>query len=109
MNRIAATILSIEAIVVLLAVPVALNISDVSTGTAWLLGGGVATACVVGAATVRRGRLGYVIGTLVQVAAIAMGVVVTLMFVLGPIFAFMWFVLLRIGPEVERAKIQRSA
>ncbi|HEU0041746.1 MAG TPA: DUF4233 domain-containing protein, partial [Jiangellaceae bacterium] len=68
MNRIAATILSIEAIVVLLAVPVALNVSDVSSGTAWLSGGAVAAACVVGAATVRRGRVGYVIGSLAQLA-----------------------------------------
>lgn len=108
MNRIAASILSIEAIVVLLAVPVAINLSDVSTATAWLFGGGVAAACVVGAATVRRGRLGYVIGTIAQVAAIAMGFVAAAMFVLGGIFAMLWVTLLRIGPEVERAKAARE-
>ncbi|MGH8826101.1 MAG: DUF4233 domain-containing protein [Jiangellaceae bacterium] len=108
MNRIAVTILSIEAIVVLLAVPVALNVSDVSSGIAWLSGGAVAAACVVGAATVRRGRVGYLIGSLAQLAAIAMGFLVTLMFVLGGIFALMWFLLLRIGPDVERSKVARS-
>jgi hypothetical protein len=108
MNRIAATILSIEAIVVLLAVPVALNVSDVSSGTAWLFGGAVAAGCVVGAATVRRGRVGYLIGSLAQLAAIAMGLLVPLMFVLGGIFALMWFLLLRIGPDVERSKVARS-
>ena len=109
MNRIAATLLSIEAVVVALAVPVAINISDVGTGVAWLAGGGVALTCIAGAATVRRGRPGYVIGTIAQVGAIAIGFVVPTMFVLGAIFALLWFMLLRIGPEVERAKAARES
>ncbi|WP_026876484.1 DUF4233 domain-containing protein [Jiangella gansuensis] len=109
MNRIAATILSVEAFVVILAVPVAINISDVSTGTAWLAGIGVALLCIAGAGMVRRGRPGYVVGSAAQVAALATGIVVPAMLVLGGIFALMWFVLLRIGPEVERAKAEREA
>lgn len=108
MNRVAATILGVEALVVLLAIPAVLNLTDVSTGSAWLFGGGVALACIVGAGTVRRGRVGYVIGTLAQVAAIAMGFVVPAMFVLGGIFALLWFTLLKIGPDVERARLARE-
>lgn len=108
MNRIAATILTFEALVVLLAPPVAVNVSDVTTSTAWLAGGALALMCIVGAATVRQGRLGYVIGSVAQVAAIAAGFVVPAMFVLGALFALMWFVLLRIGPQVERAKAARE-
>lgn len=106
MSRVAATILSIEAIVVLLAIPVALNVSDVSTTAAWLAAGAVAVLCVAGAATVRRGRPGYVIGSVAQLAAVGVGFVVPAMFVLGGVFALMWFTLLRIGPEVERSRPQ---
>jgi hypothetical protein len=107
-NRIAATLLSMETIVVLLSVPVALNLSDVGTVAAWVAGGGVALLCVVAAATVRRGRVGYVIGSAAQVAAIGIGFVVPVMFALGAIFALLWFTLMRIGPEVERAKAARE-
>lgn len=108
MNRIAMTLLSMEALVVLLAAPVVLKATDVSTGTAWLAVGGVALLCVAGAGMVRRGRIGYVIGSLAQLAAIAMGFMVPVMFVLGGVFALMWLVLLKIGPEVERAKAAQA-
>lgn len=107
MNRIAATILSMEALVVLLAVPVAINLSDVSSGAAWAVAGAVAVLCVVAAATVRRGRAGYVVGHAAQVLAIGAGFVVPAMFALGGIFALLWVVLLRIGPEVEAAQEAR--
>ncbi|PSL06766.1 uncharacterized protein DUF4233 [Haloactinopolyspora alba] len=108
MSRIAATILVTEALVVLLAVPVAVNVSNVATATAWLVAGAIAAACVVGAGTVRRGRLGYVVGSVAQLAAVGTGFVVPAMFVLGGVFALMWFVLMRIGPEVERAQAARE-
>lgn len=109
MNRIAASILSVQMIVVLLAVPVAINIADVGRGPAWLAGGGIALLCVLGAAMVRRGRPGYVLGTAAQVGSIAAGIVVPAMLILGGIFALLWFVLLRIGPQVEREKAAREA
>lgn len=103
MNRIASTILVVEMIVVLLAVPVALNLSDVSTTAGWVSAGVVALLCLAGAATVRRGRPGYVIGSVAQAGAVGIGFVIPMMFVLGGIFALLWFVLLRIGPGVEAA------
>ncbi|WP_116952516.1 DUF4233 domain-containing protein [Jiangella endophytica] len=109
MNRIAAALLSIQLIVVLLAVPVAIHIADVGRGAAWLAGGGIALLCVLGAATVRRGRPGYVLGTAAQVGSVAAGFVVPEMLILGGIFALLWFILLRIGPQVEREKAAREA
>ncbi|NEE02774.1 DUF4233 domain-containing protein [Phytoactinopolyspora halotolerans] len=108
MNRIASSILGIEMIVVLLAVPVAINLSDVSTTAGWVSAAIVALLCFAGAATVRRGRRGYMIGSAAQVGAIAMGFVVPMMFVLGGIFTLMWFMLLRLGPEVERRSAERA-
>jgi hypothetical protein len=101
MSRIAATLLTIEVIVVALAVPVAVNVSEVSAGRAWLVAGSVIVLCIAGAATARRGRVGYVIGTAAQVAALGMGFIVTAMFFIGAVFAALWLTLMRIGPKVE--------
>ena len=109
MSRVAATILTFESIVILLAVPVAVNVSDVRTSTAWLAAGALVLMCVVAAGTLRRGRLGYVLGSVAQVAVVLAGFVVPVMFVLGGLFALIWFILMRIGPEVERAKAAREA
>ncbi|MGH8776905.1 MAG: DUF4233 domain-containing protein [Jiangellaceae bacterium] len=104
MNRIAATVLSIEAVVIALAIPVAVGVSDVDAGTAVPGGLAVAVACVVTAALLRRGRFAYYVGSVLQVVAVALGFVVPIMFVLGAIFALLWFLTLRLGHEVEAAR-----
>ncbi|WP_166353131.1 DUF4233 domain-containing protein [Phytoactinopolyspora limicola] len=107
MNRIASSILTFEVIVVALVVPVAVNLGGVNTTFGVVSAGVVAALCILGAATVRRGRVGYVIGSAAQVGAVGMGFVIPMMFILGSIFAAMWVVLLRIGPEVERRGAER--
>ena len=109
MNRIAATVLVVEAIVIGLAIPVAIGVSDVAASTAVPVGLAVVVACVVAAALVRRGAAGYYLGSVLQVVAIAFGLVVPVMFVLGGIFALLWFLTLRLGREVERADAARKA
>lgn len=108
MNRIAATMLCLEAIVLMLAIPVAIAVSDVNAAVAVPVGVGIGLACLGAAAMVRRGRPGYVLGSALQVVAIGLGVVVTVMFFLGGIFALLWFLLLKLGPEVERARAARA-
>jgi dihydrofolate synthase/folylpolyglutamate synthase len=95
----AAAVLVFEAIVVLLAVPVAITVSDVDRGPAIAAGVGLAVACVVVAASLRR-PWGYPAGWAVQVATVVSGVVVPVMFVLGGLFAILWLVALRLGPLV---------
>jgi hypothetical protein len=104
MNRIAATLLVLEAVVVMLAIPVAVVVGDLEPAVAIPAGLGIALLCVASAGMVRRGRPGYVLGSVSQVAAIATGFVVPVMFFLGGLFALLWVVLLRIGPEVDRAR-----
>jgi hypothetical protein len=103
MNRIAATFLLLEAVVVMLAIPVAVVVGDTEPAVAIPAGLGIGLLCVVSAGLVRRGRPGYVLGSVAQVAAIATGFVVPEMFFLGGLFALLWVVLLRIGPEVDQA------
>jgi hypothetical protein len=106
MRGIAAAVLVFEALVVLFATLVALDLSEVDDTTLWWVGGGLALACVVTAALLRR-RAGYVLGSLLQVAVIAAGLVVPLMFLLGAVFAGLWFLALHLGRRVER--MQRAA
>lgn len=109
MSRIAMSMMVIEAIVLALTIPAGIAAAELRTGQAWALGGGLAVLAVVAAGLLRRGRAGYVVGTVVQLGAIAMGFWLPMMFFLGGIFALLWFVLLRIGPEVERAKAARES
>ena len=109
MNRIAATVLVVEAIVIGLAIPVAVGVSDVAASTAVAVGLAVVVACLTAAMLVRKGAVGYYLGSVLQVVAIALGFVVPVMFVLGGIFALLWFLTLRLGREVERADAARRA
>jgi hypothetical protein len=106
MNRVAATVLVLEGIVLMLAIPVAVVVADVEPALAVPVGVGLGVLCMVAAGLVRRGRLGYVLGSVLQVAAIATGFVVPAMFFLGGLFALLWVVVLRIGPEVDRARAE---
>jgi hypothetical protein len=103
-SRVAATVLSMEAIVVLLAIPVAVVVADVEPAVAIPVGLGLGIMCVVAAGTLRRGRPGYVFGSVLQALVIATGFAVPAMFFLGGLFALLWIVVLRIGPEVDRAR-----
>lgn len=108
MSRVAATLLTLEAVVIVLAIPVAVADADIEPAVAIPVGVGFGLACVVAAALVRRARAGYILGSVLQVLAVASGFVVSLMFFLGALFAVLWFVLLRIGPDVDRAQAARN-
>ncbi|MGH8824295.1 MAG: DUF4233 domain-containing protein [Jiangellaceae bacterium] len=109
MSRIAATVLVAEAIVIGLAIPVAVGVSDVDPSTAVPVGVVLVVAYVAAAALVRRGSVGYHLGSALQAVAVGIGVVVPVMFVLGGIFALLWFLTLRLGRAVERAEAGRRA
>jgi hypothetical protein len=103
MSRIAATVLCMEAVVIALAIPVAISISSMNSATAVTAGLALSVACLVVAGFLRRGQVAYYIGSLLQVAAVLLGFVVPTMFVLGGIFALLWFLALFLGRKVEAA------
>jgi len=106
-SRIAATVLCVEAVVIALAIPAAIRLADVDAAVAVTGGVSLAAACLVVAASLRRGRFAYYVGSVLQVAAILLGVVIPTMFVLGAIFAVLWFVALYLGGKVEAAEAER--
>jgi hypothetical protein len=98
-----AAILSLEAIALGLTTPVMINLADVPWRTAVAVGLGLCVACLV-LAGLLRWEAAYVAGWLIQVAAIALGFVVPMMFVLGAIFAVLWGTAYFLGRKIERER-----
>ncbi len=103
-----AAVLSLEAITIGLTTPVMISISGVDTATALWVGLGLMVACFV-VAGLLRGEWAYVLGWVLQVAAIGLGFVVPAMFVLGPIFALLWGTAYFLGRKIERERAAASA
>lgn len=95
-----AAILSLEAITLGLTTPVMIAIADVGVATALSVGLGLMVACLL-VAGVLRAEWGYLLGWAIQAAAIALGFVIPLMFVLGGIFALLWGTADFLGRKIE--------
>lgn len=95
-----AAILALEAITLGLTTPVMVAVSDVAVGTALTVGLGLTLICLLLAGMLRR-EWAYAAGWVVQVAAIALGFVVPMMFVLGGIFALLWGMAYFLGKRIE--------
>jgi len=98
-----AAILCLEAVTVGLTTPVMITLSDVSTRNALVIGLGLAVVCLL-LAGMLRGEWAYVVGWVVQLAAIALGFVVPLMFFLGSLFALLWGIAYFLGRKIERER-----
>jgi hypothetical protein len=103
-KRLCATVLIMEAIVVALAIPVAVQIDHLAPHDAGLTGGIAALAAIVFAALARPAlAVTLVGGSLLQVFVIASGSVVPVMYFLGGIFAALWAIGIWLGYRVEHA------
>jgi uncharacterized membrane protein len=103
-----AAVLSLEAITLGLTTPVMITIADVPAGTALTVGLGLAVVCLL-LAGMLRAEWAYLAGYGVQVAAIALGFVVTVMFVLGVVFAALWAAADLLGRKIERERAEAWA
>jgi len=103
-----AAILSLEAIALGLTTPVMITVADVPVGRALLIGLGLAVACVV-LAGLLRSEWAYGVGWAIQVAAVALGLVIPMMFVLGGIFAILWGTGYFLGRTIERERAEAFA
>jgi hypothetical protein len=102
----AASVLIFESLVVAFAIAVAVQVSDVRPAVAVTVGLTLSALCVVVSGLLRT-RLGYVLGSVLQVLVLATGFVVPAMFLMGGIFAALWVTALLLGRrivEVERAR-----
>lgn len=98
-----AAVLTLEAITLGLTTPVMITLSDVRPAVALPVGLGLAVLCLLTAGMLRTER-GYLLGHVVQVAAIALGLVVPVMWFLGVVFAVLWGAAYGLGRRIERER-----
>ncbi|MGZ4695652.1 MAG: DUF4233 domain-containing protein [Acidimicrobiales bacterium] len=101
MRTLCSSVLVFEAVVVLLAIAPALALTNAHHGALVWGGLAVAAGCVLSAALL-RGRAGYVLGSVVQVAVVAAGFVLPAMFFLGGLFAALWVSAILLARRAER-------
>jgi hypothetical protein len=98
-----AAVLCLEAITLGLTTPVMISVSDVDTGTALGIGLGLMVVCLL-LAGMLRAEWAYAVGWAVQLAAVALGLLVPLMFFLGALFALLWGTAYFLGRKIERER-----
>lgn len=103
-----AAVLCLEAITIGLTTPVMITIADVAVGTALFVGLGLAIVCLLLSGMLRK-PWAYGVGYAVQVAAIGLGFVISMMFFLGGIFAALWAAADYLGRKIEREKAEAWA
>ncbi len=108
MRVLGTSVLAFEAIVAALFIPVAYFSGLVTNGaTAAWAGAILAVLCIVAAGTIMR-PYGVALGWAVQVLFVAAGLIVPLMYILGLVFAALWWGALRYGREADRARARRA-
>ena len=110
MKRLCGTVLIMEAVVVLLAIVPSIQLEHVSGRTAGAVGGAIAVVAIILSGLVGRPRMGWALyaGTVFQILVIASGVLVPAMYVLGVIFAALWFTGIWLARKVEREQRARE-
>lgn len=106
-RQFAATILVLEAFVVGFAALVAYGLRAAPLELVWGVGAGLGLALLITAGLLRR-RVGFVIGSVLQVAVLAIGLAVPMMFVVGGIFVLLWVVALRLGGRIDQERAERD-
>ncbi|WP_067477356.1 DUF4233 domain-containing protein [Actinomadura hibisca] len=104
-RRLLSTVLTCEAIVVALVIPVAVAVQGVDGATAGIVCGGLAVLCLL-TAGVLRFPWGVAAGTVVQVLVLATGFMVSTMFILGVVFGALWATAIWLGRQAEKARAQ---
>jgi hypothetical protein len=100
-----------EAVVVLLAIVPSIRLGHVNGGTAGLVGGVLAFVAILLSGLVGRPRMAgaLYVGSVFQAVVIASGVLDPVMYVLGAIFAALWFTGIWLARKVEREQREREA
>ncbi|HEX4830308.1 MAG TPA: DUF4233 domain-containing protein [Trebonia sp.] len=111
MKRLCGTVLGMEAVVAALCIVPSIVLLHVRGGIAGGVGGAIAIIAIVLARLVGRPGKGWVliVGSVLQVLVIASGVLLPVMYVLGVIFAALWFGGIRLARKWESVDAARAA
>jgi Protein of unknown function (DUF4233) len=102
-KRLLVTVLSMEAVVALLAIVPAKQLGHASGTTAGAVCGAIAVIALALCGYAGRGRGALYAGSVFQVLVIASGVLMSAMYILGAIFAALWFTGIWLGRKWEHA------
>lgn len=102
-----ASVLGFECIVLALSSIVLITVEGVPAPTGLAIGLGLAVAAIVIAGLLRM-EWAYSAGFALQVAALALGVVVPVMVVLGAVFGALWTTAYVLGRKIEREQAARA-
>ena len=97
------SVLAFQCIVVALVTPVLIAVEGMSTPLALVIGLGLAVACLLVAGLLRH-EWAYYAGFAVQVAALAVGFLVPVMFLLGLLFGALWTTAYVLGKRIEATR-----
>jgi hypothetical protein len=106
MRRLCGTVLAMEAVIALLAIVPAKVLGHTSGGTAAAVCGAVAVVAIVLSGVVGKRPWALYAGSVFQLAVIACGVLLPTMYVLGVIFAALWFTGIWLARKWEREPTQ---
>ncbi len=108
MRVLCSAVLAFEWIVLALAIPVAINVSDVSADTAWTIFA-IASVLTLAALALMRTPAGLWLGWSVQAVALISGLWVPMLGIMALIFAALYFTGIRLGGRVDQIKAEREA
>lgn len=108
MRGMCSAILFFEAVVIALATPVMIQVEDVQRNLALTLGLGLAVLCLLTIGLLRA-PWGYWVGHAIQVAMIALGLLVPIMFVVGAMFAALWWGAVALGRKIAADRARWAA
>ena len=103
MNRVLMAILVFEAICCGLAIPGMIQVADAPLGLAFGLGGTALLLCLAAAGLLRRG-IGWVLAWAAQLACVALGFAVEMMFAVGGMFLLLFVISFLLGRRLEAAR-----
>lgn len=98
-----AAILTLEAIALGLVTPVLITVAKVDVAPSLVIGLGLCLACILVAGMLRK-NWAYAAGWLIQGAAVGLGFVVPMMFVVGGLFGLLWGTADWMGRKIDREK-----
>lgn len=100
--------LVLEAVLVFFATLVAFGLRVAPPATVWTIGGVTMLVLLLLSGYVGRPG-GYVAGSVAQLAVLAFGVLVPMMYVIGGLFVVLWVVSLRLGARIDRERAAYDA
>jgi hypothetical protein len=108
MRVVGSTILCLQAVVLLLALPVATAVNGVDAGTAWAACAGVALLCILTVGVITK-PIGVALGWTAQIGTAALAFFVPWLLVLAVVFTLLWWGALRVTRKVAQVDAARHA